>query len=467
MAAVALAGLVGVLTLATAAAEVPVPVLEWQPCPEPTQRGFDCAIAQVPLDYGDPQGATIDLAVIRLPAADPAQRIGALFLNFGGPGAAGTVELLGAMPLARFDLISWDPRGVGASTAVQCFDTPDDAQRFFAALPEGFPVGGAEQRAWIRGYARLGELCAERNGGLLAHVSTAETARDLDLLRQAVGDPQLNYQGNSYGTFLGAVYANLFPDKVRAMVLFGNIDPVGWTDGGEDDAFLSNFLRRGVDKASAQVLDAFLTLCGQASTAQCAFSAGNAAATQAKWTTLLQRVRKQPVTMGTPPRTLTYAALVSTMIENVLYNAGSWPQAAELLQTLWTSREPSGPLPAPHAAVSSPAQEVENRVQAFAVQCAESPNPRHPGVFRALAAQAYARAGDVGRYWAWIDEPCARWPATAAARYAGPWDRPTANPVLVINNTHDPATPGSAAAPAPDDAAGPRDFLGTSAPSRL
>jgi pimeloyl-ACP methyl ester carboxylesterase len=145
--------------------------------------------------------------------------------------------------------------------------------------------------------------------------------------------------------------------------------------------------------------------------------------------------------VGTPPRTFTYAALVSAMIENFLYNAGSWPQAAELLQTLWTSREPSGPLPAPHAAVSSPAQEVENRVQAFAVQCAESPNPRHPGVFRALAAQAYARAGDVGRYWAWIDEPCARWPATAAARYAGPWDRPTANPVLVINNTHDPATP--------------------------
>jgi pimeloyl-ACP methyl ester carboxylesterase len=274
-----------------------------------------------------------------------------------------------------------------------------------------------------------------------------------------VGAPQLTYVGVSYGTFLGATYANLFPDQVRALVLDGNVDPVAWTNGGNDDTFLSTFLRLGADKASAKVLDAFLTRCGQASTAQCAFSAGSAAATRAKWTTLLQRLREQPVTVVTPtgPQTYTYAGLVTTMIEH-LYFSQLWTSAAELLQTLWTSRDPSSPLPAPNAAVSSiltpglrsagrgPSAGAEARYlgpeQGKAVYCAESPNPRHPGVFRALAALAFARAGDPGLYWTWsVGEPCASWPATAAARYVGPWDRPTAHPILVIGNTFDPATP--------------------------
>ena len=171
-------------------------------------------------------------------------------------------------------------------------------------------------------------------------------------------------------------------------------------------------------------------------------SAGSGAATQAKWTILLQRVREHPVTVGTPPQTYTYARLVSDMIAS-LYGVPNWTPAAELLQSLWTSSESSAPLPVPNAAISSAAQELgfENRVQQLAVECAESPNPRHPGVFPALAALAYARAGDVGPFWTWYDEPCASWPATAAERYAGPWDRPTANPILLINTTHDPATP--------------------------
>jgi pimeloyl-ACP methyl ester carboxylesterase len=465
-AAVALAGLVAGLSPAPAAgpAEPPVPVLDWQPCAEPAQHGFDCATAQVPLDYGDPQGATIDLAVVRHPATDPAQRLGTLFFNPGGPAGPGTVLLpqwLDFFPAplrARFDLVSWDPRGVGASTAVQCFATEDDEQAFFAGAPfKFFPVGKAEERAWIDAYARFGQLCAQRNGDLLAHVSTAESARDLDLLRQAVGDPQLTYVGISYGTFLGATYANLFPDKVRALVLDGSVDPVAWTNGG-DSAFLSTFLRQESDLASAQVLDAFLTLCGQASPAQCAFSAGSAAATQAKWTTLLQRLREHPVTVGSPPQTYTYARLVTEMGETgLLFFVQRWTQVAELLQTLWTSSEPSAPLPAPTAATvalrnpalgsadQGPSAGAEERYagpeQQLAIICAESPNPRHPGVFRSLAALAYARAGDVGLRWAWITEPCASWPATAADRYAGPWDLPTAHSILVIGTTFDPATP--------------------------
>ena len=207
------------LTGGVTSAEGPVPKLDWKSCTEPQQLGFDCATAQVPLDYRNPQGATLDLAVIRHLATDPDpdRRLGVLFFNPGGPGEPGTEALplvlnfFDATLRERFDLISWDPRGVGASTAVQCFATEADEDDFFAETPP-FPVGPAEQRAWSETTARFSALCGERNGDLLVHVSTAATAKDLDLLRQAVGETHLNYRGNSYGTFLGAVYANLFPD---------------------------------------------------------------------------------------------------------------------------------------------------------------------------------------------------------------------------------------------------------------
>jgi pimeloyl-ACP methyl ester carboxylesterase len=441
-----MAGLSLPAAVAGGAAAATVPVLDWQPCAEPTQQGFDCATAQVPLDYDNPEGTTIQLAVIKHPASDPAHRLGTLFFNPGGPGGPGTLQLpawfhfFPATLRARFDIISWDPRGIGASTAVQCFATAEDEVQFFAELPGGFPVGRGEERAWIEGYARYDQLCGARNGELLAYVSTVDTANDLDLLRQAVGEPQLDYLGTSYGTFLGAVYANLFPDRVRAMVLDGNVDPVAWTNGGNDEAALSLTFRMGFDKASAKVLDAFLTLCGEASTAQCAFSAGSAAATQAKFDDLLQRLRKHPVTVGSPPQRFTYAALVATVggDTGLLFLTDRWTQAAELLQTLWTSPEHTPRRGAPDAAPAGyPGIDGQ-----FAVLCGEVPNPRDPDVYPTLAELAYARAGDVGPAWVWrVDEPCAGWPATAVHRYAGPWDRPTVNPILVIGNTFDPSTP--------------------------
>jgi pimeloyl-ACP methyl ester carboxylesterase len=316
----------------------------------------------VPLDYGDPQGVTIELAVIRHRATDPAQRLGALLFNPGGPGDAGTEELpnwLALFPVelrTRFDLISWDPRGVGASTAVQCFDTQADEDAFFAGLPQGFPVGRAEQHAWISRYADFGQLCGARNGGLLAHVSTAESAKDLDLLRQAVGEPHMTYLGVSYGTFLGATYANLFPDQVRAMVLDGNVDPVAYTNGGEDRTFLSISLRLRSDIAAAKTLNAFLDLCGQASTDRCAFSAGSPAATQAKWTTLLQRLREHPVTLDSV--TFTSAVLASDMngwlttTEPQPTDFRGWTHAAGVVQQLWELSDPDAPPAAAHAAAS-------------------------------------------------------------------------------------------------------------------
>ena len=437
------------------------PVLAWKRCAGPAKRGFECATARrVPLDYGRPRDAGIRLAVIRRRATDRARRLGTLFFNPGGPGEPGTDVLptvLDAFPAAvraRFDLVSWDPRGVGRSTAVQCFPSEEAEGRFFAGIPDGFPVGRSEQRAWIRSFARFGRRCGRRNGRLLEHVSTADTARDLDLLRRAVGDRRLNYLGTSYGTFLGATYANLFPRRVGRLVLIGNQDPVAWTRRGRRRPFLSTFLRSRADKAAAETLRAFLDLCGRAETAQCGFSAGSPAATRAKWAKLLGRLREQPVTVGRPPETITYAELASRVVEG-LYGVPGWPELAELLQNVWTRSEPEGPptaptawlpdlrLGAPRASASAEQPNLERYTgleQEYAVICAESPNPR-PRAFPRLAALAFARAREPGLYWSWIVEPCASWPARAADRYAGPWDRPTAHPVLVINNTFDPGTP--------------------------
>jgi pimeloyl-ACP methyl ester carboxylesterase len=277
----------------------------------------------------------------------------------------------------------------------------------------------------------------------------------------------MNYLGVSYGTLLGATYANLFPDTVRSMVLDGNVDPVAWTNGGEDRTFLSTSLRLRSDIASAKTLNAFLDRCGQASTDRCVFSAGSPAATQAKWTTLLQRVREHPVTFDN--ETITYAVLVSAMSGWLTITEPQppgqqppdfkgWTYAAGVLQQLWELSEPDAPPaaasraasarltagrgPAARRAPAGVVQPYPGPEQGFAVACAESPNPRHPQAFLVLDPLTYARAGDIGPWWIWTyDEPCASWPAAAADRYAGPWDRPTANPILVIGNSFDPETP--------------------------
>jgi pimeloyl-ACP methyl ester carboxylesterase len=439
------------------AAAVKVPKLDWHRCASPAQRGLQCATARVPLDYSNPRGPTIHLAVIRHRASDRAHRIGTLFLNPGGPGASGTVFLpsvlehfpaaLGALR-ERFDLASWDPRGVGASTAVKCLPTAEDEIRFLHGMVAGesFPVGRAEMDRWIERYRTFDRLCAGRNRNLLRHISTADTARDLDLLRAAVGDRRLSYLGFSYGTFLGATYANLFPGRVRALVLDGNVNPTAYVSRrlrANRGRFLSTDLRQRSDQGSARDLNAFLDLCGRTDTAHCAFSAGSAAATRAKYFALLRRLRTHP--QGAK---VSYAEVVSDT--GSALETTSWADLAELLQQVWTTTaqerlSAAGPfsMPAlapPPIAASAASAPMQSIGQSFAIRCSESPNPG-PAGFRALDRFAYDRSGPIGPWWLWTSVGCASWSASAADRYAGPWNRRTANPVLVVGNTHDPNTP--------------------------
>ncbi|MFE1879535.1 alpha/beta hydrolase [Streptomyces diastatochromogenes] len=423
----------------TSAPSVPAPKLEWRPCVQGSP--FDCATAQVPLDYGKPGGRHIELAVIKRNATGPGRRIGTLFFNPGGPGGPGTVQMpqnYASFPREvreRFDIVSWDPRGVGNSTAVNCFTNPQEAAAWNAGKPAGVPVGARQRASLIAAYRDLARRCERRDPELLRHVSTTETARDLDQLRRAVGEPQLTYLGISYGTILGATYANLFPGKVRAMVLDSNIDPQAWTNHASDAAPRSpTFLRMGSDRGAAATLDRFLSLCGSTTTAGCPFSAGGAQATRDKFDQLMRRLQARPVGEWT------YGRTVADVVSGLYFVRPGWTDLAGRLQKLWQGQVPKAPSLPPAPPVPHPNPYLGEE-QASAVLCGDSPNPRDPAVYPALEEAAAARAGDAGRFWTWAAAPCISWPAVAADRYRGPWNKPTAHPVLVVGTTYDPATP--------------------------
>ncbi|MEJ2867766.1 alpha/beta hydrolase [Actinomycetospora sp. OC33-EN08] len=432
-----------------------VPPLAWGKCDDgspPAQAGFQCATATVPLDHRDPRGRTISLAVVRKPATGP--RIGSLFLNPGGPGGTGTgqitswVNLVPAGLADRFDLVSWDPRGVGESTAVQCFDSQEAEGRFLGDSAD-YPTTPAQATAYVDTWRRFGQACAARDRALLEHSNTADTARDLDLLRQAVGDAKLTYLGLSYGTFLGATYANMFPDKVRAMVLDGNLAPSAWTDRNLPVTTRSISMRVGSDAGASSVFGDLLRLCGQVDTSRCAFSMGSPQATVERWNQLLARLQKGPIWFAPRNELITGPALVSRISNGLdiafpftspVSGGGSagWAGVAAGLKAIWDARDaplppvgPDGPLPPPSS--------YDGPEQGYAVTCGDAAVPP-PGLFGPLARVSQAANGPFGLNAVWGDEPCSTWPVRAADPYRGPFNRNQA-PILVLGPTRDPSTP--------------------------
>lgn len=235
-----------------------VPLLTWTDC----GGGFQCARAPVPLDYRDLSAGTVTLSLTRKPATDPARRIGVLFVNPGGPGGsalslARSVANRGPAELGeRFDIVGFDPRGVGESTPVTC----QSAAEFQTALSATTTRSTAYPTA-VRLSRALVDSCPER---LLPYIGTEYTARDMDLLREALGERQLNYLGISFGTYIGTVYANLFPSRIRTLALDGAHDPDAYANRSYD-------YDRGQYLAAEAALKRFFTWCD---TSACSFGGG-------------------------------------------------------------------------------------------------------------------------------------------------------------------------------------------------
>jgi len=401
--------------------------LAWTDCGAP----FECATLSVPLDYATGGAAVAHISLIRLPASDHARRIGSLVTNPGGPGGSGVdfvradaTQIFPAAVRERFDIVGFDPRGVGLSTPVRC---DADLEAYLSADPD--PVTAAQWTALATADRAFATACGANAGPLLGDVSTVAAARDLDRLRAALGDAKLTYVGYSYGTFLGATYAGLFPDHVRALVLDAAVDPA-----------LDLLGRlRGQAASFEGALDRFLASC--AANPSCDFYEGGASgrAFDRLIAGLVRKPLPAPLVGGGRAAT---AGMAWNAILGALYSPGfGWPYLA---RALGLAAQGDGSLLLATADALNgrkPDGEYSNEVEAnSAINCVDEPAPTDPAAYMTLAQQLVRTAPRVGRVLAATGLTCAFWPvhptaAPASIKAAG------APPIVVIGGTGDPATP--------------------------
>jgi pimeloyl-ACP methyl ester carboxylesterase len=405
----------------------PAAPIAWSACPG--HAGWDCGTLSVPLDHANPALGDITLALDRHRATS--HRLGSLLVNPGGPGASGVewafdalaAQALDPVLVRDFDIVGFDPRGVGASTPVECVDGAT-LDRFNHLDPA--PVTAAGVDALVSGYRQLAAGCAARSGRLLAHVSTVDAARDMDAIRAALGDPKLTYLGFSYGTLLGATYASLFPGRVRALVLDGALDPA------LDAAAVTTQQAVGFE----QELDDFLADCA-ANARSCAFHRDGAPTLRAAFDRVVAGIADHPI-RGSGTRTVGPAEAALGILWP-LYDRTQWPVLAGALAA---AQQGDGSVLLAendaylgrHADGTYDNEEVANT----AVDCLDRPASTLADVEAQVAADRRV-APYFGPLLAWSNLGCLYWPVPATGR-VGPLHAPGAPPVLVVGSTGDPVT---------------------------
>lgn len=399
--------------------------LRWSGC----RGGFECARLEVPLDYRAPRQKTIKIAVVRLRSRD-GDRHGSLVLNPGGPGASGIDYARAAQIVVsgavrdRYDIVGFDPRGVRRSAPVDCLT---DSQLDSFLTVDGSPDSPAEEDVLSRESRALGSGCAQRRPALARHIGTRDVARDLDVLRAALGDRRLNYLGKSYGTYLGLTYAELFPRRVGRLVLDGPLDP----------SSTSIEVSEGQAGGFQRAFEAFLADCVKRSS--CPFS-GSVDEAEKQAGALLQQVDAQPL-RGENSRPVTQALAVIG-VAAALYDEGSWGVLRQAfaqaqggngatflaLADYYSDRGPDG-------------RYTTNSVEAlYAVNCLDRPEESDLAAFRAAALDMERISPVFGAFLAWGGLPCATWPYPAQGR-PHPIAAKGAAPILIVGTTRDPATP--------------------------
>ncbi|MDG9717457.1 alpha/beta hydrolase [Streptomyces sp. DH24] len=408
--------------------------LKWRGCGVP---GFQCATLRAPLDYAEPSAGDVRLAVARKKATGPGERLGSLLVNPGGPGGS-AVDYLQAYAgvgypadvRARYDMVAVDPRGVARSEPVECLDGREMDTYTQTDLT---PDDGKETDALVGAYRTFAEGCGADAPGLLRHVSTVEAARDMDILRAVLGDGKLNFVGASYGTFLGATYAGLFPDRAGRLVLDGAMDPslparrlnLEQTAGFETafQSFAKDCVRRpdcplgGRSTTPAQVgknLKAFF-----------------------------DRLDSRPVPTGDADGRRLTESLATTGVIAAMYDESAWEQLRESLTAAMRENDGAGLLVLSDSYYERDADGAYSNLMFAnaAVNCLDLPAAFEGPDEVQAALPAFEKASPVfGEGLAWASLNCAYWPVAPAGephriKAAG------AKPIVVVGTTRDPATP--------------------------
>jgi pimeloyl-ACP methyl ester carboxylesterase len=399
--------------------------LTWTEC----GVGFDCTDVTAPLDWEDPGKGEITLSVVRHRAEGTP--VGSLLTNPGGPGASGVDLILNSLDYAvgadlieNFDVIGFDPRGVGASTAVTCYDAPQMDEYLY-----GIPAAARGTAEWeaelLDSHKAFAEACDANSGGILPYITTVNAARDMDLIRAVLGDKQLNYLGYSYGTFLGATYAKLYPEKAGRLVLDGAIDPaVPGLEVGATQAL-------GFESA----LRAYMQDC--LDSGECPFN-GTVDEAMTDLGALLASVDSTPLKSG-DGRMLGADSLMTAIIA-ALYSQDSWGYLTQALDEALQGDPTSALFLADFYNGRENGTYTDNSAEAFrAYNCMDYPVEDDPAAEAAINAKIAQGAPTIAPYWTGPDS-CSVWPYPPTGT-RGEIKAEGAGPILVIGTTNDPATP--------------------------
>jgi pimeloyl-ACP methyl ester carboxylesterase len=400
------------------------------PSPLPNGGTWQCATMKAPRDWDDPEGDTIGIALIRARTSGSAdKRIGSLVFNFGGPGGSGVTTLPAfgsdyAKLRTRYDLVSFDPRGVGRSAGVAC---ESDAQLDAYFQQDATPDDDAEQATLLKNTRRFNSACEKNSRTMLPNVRTTDAARDMDLMRQVLGDEKLYYFGISYGTELGGVYAHLFPKKVGRAVFDAVVDP---TQNSEQATL-------GQAEGFQLALDNYAEDC-TSKTEDCPVG-DTAQDVKDRIAKLLDSLDSKPLP-GILPRELTQTAATNG-IAQALYSKDFWEYLTEGLEQAYDGDGKILMLLSDSMNGRGENGEYSNITAAnVSINCADD-KPRYTAADVEAKLPAFRKASPLfGDYLAWSMVSCTDWAVPGAAEHPDV-SAPGAAPVLVVGNTGDPATP--------------------------
>lgn len=399
--------------------------LDWKRCGR-----NQCSTMKVPMDYAEPDGAEIDIAVLRVRASDPSERVGSLVVNPGGPGGSG-VEFASAGALQfgdelteHFDVVGFDPRGVGSSDPLECLST-EGLDEVVSFDPD--PDDQAEREELDRVLNGFGQGCLDESGDLARHMSTKEAARDMDILRAALGEPKLDYLGSSYGTFLGATYAELFPTNVGRFVLDGAIDPslsneeLSLQQGEGFETALRAYLKDCIDQGGCFLGDTV-----------------DEGAQRIR--EFLDELDAKPLPTGSDRELTEGLGMLGVWMP--LYVKNYWAYLTQGLQAAMENGDGSGllALADTYASRSRDGYDDNSFEALYAVNCLDHNDYIETEEVPEKFAEFEKASPTFGRSFAFSLSTCSNWPVKSGERTTALTAK-GAPPIVVIGTTRDPATP--------------------------